>query len=64
MQGWSPIFGVEKKLQAEMAVYRSDGHPSYVKEKVNTQLGTKLEDNDEGLKELRAFFDGIYLKDL
>ena len=63
LQRWSRICGVEKKLQAEMVVYRLDGHPSRIKEKVNTQLGAKLEDNDDGLKELIAFFDGIYLKD-
>ena len=63
LQRWSRICGVEKKLQAEMVVYRLDGHPSRIKEKVNTQLGTKLEDNDEGMKELIAFLDGIYLKD-
>ena len=60
---WSRICGVEKKLQAEVVVYRLEGHPSRIKEKINTQIGSKLEDNEDGIAELIKFLDGIYTKD-
>ena len=63
LQRWSRICAIDKKLQAELVVYRLDGHPSRIKEKVNTQLGTSLEGNEDGLAELIKFFDKIYLKD-
>ena len=63
LEVWSRICGLDKRVQAEMVVYRLDGHPSRIKEKVNTQLGSKLKDNADGIKELIAFFDTIYSKD-
>ena len=63
LKRWSRICGVEKKLQAEVVVYRLEGHPSRIKEKINTQIGDKLEDNEEGIKELINFLDTIYTKD-
>ena len=59
---WSRICGVDKKLQAEIVVYRYDGHPSNIKEKINTQLGDKLQDNADGIKELIKFLDEVYEK--
>ena len=49
-QQWSRISGIEKKLQAEMVVYRLEGHPSRIKEKISTQIGEKLIDNADGIK--------------
>ena len=63
LQQWSRISGIEKKLQAEMVVYRLEGHPSRIKEKISTQIGEKLIDNADGIKELIAFLDNIYDKD-
>ena len=39
---WSRISSLDKKVQAEMVVYRLDGHPSHIKEKIMTQIGEKL----------------------
>ena len=63
LETWSIISGVDPMLQAETVVYRLEGHPSRIKEKINTQIGTKLKDNANGLKELLTFLDGIYSKD-
>ena len=63
LEVWSRICGLDKRVQAEMVVYRLDGHPSRIKEKVNTQLGSKLKGNEDGIKELIDFLDTIYSKD-
>ena len=60
---WSRICGIDKKLQADHVVLSFDQHPSRIKEKVDTQIGDKLIDNEQGLKELITFLDGIYTKD-
>ena len=43
--------------------YRLEGHPSRIKEKIMTQIGDKLKDNDNGIEELLKFLDTIYTKD-
>ena len=63
LKRWSRICGVEKSLQAEVVVYRLEGHPSRIKEKISTQIGDKLEDNENGITELIKFLDTIYTKD-
>ena len=63
LERWSRICGVEKKLQAEIVVYRLDGHPSRIKDKITTQIEDKLEGNENGIKELITFLDTIYTKD-
>ena len=35
---WSRLTSLDKKVQAEMVVYRLEGHPSRIKEKITTQL--------------------------
>ena len=60
---WSRITSLEKSVQAEMVVYRLDGHPSRIKEKITTQLGDKLQANEKGIEEFIAFLDTIYTKD-
>ena len=60
---WSRITSIEKKLQAEVVVYSLDGHPSGIKEKIQVGIGSRLEDNEEGMEELIGFLDGIYLQD-
>ena len=63
LKSWSRFCGIDKKLQAEIVVYKFEGHPSRIKEKINTQIGEKLEDNENGIAELIKFLDGIYTKD-
>ena len=62
---WSRIVetSLEKKLQAEFVVYRLEGHPSRIKEKIMTQIGDSLKDNADGINELIKFLDTIYTKD-
>ena len=45
---WSRITTLDKKVQAEMVVYRLTGHSSRIKEKIMTQIGKELENNDVG----------------
>ena len=60
LEMWSRISGIDKKIQAEHVVYRLD---SRLKEKVVTQIGDKIRDNADGIKELLEFLDTIYDKD-
>ena len=60
---WSRITSLEKKVQAEMVVYCLEGDPSRIKEKITTQLGEKLVNNEDGINELIKFLDTIYTKD-
>ena len=60
---WSRKTSLDKKVQAETVVYRLERHPSRIKEKILTQLGDKLQDNENGIKELLDFLDKIYTKD-
>jgi hypothetical protein len=46
-----------------MVVYKMESHPSRIQEKITTQLGDKLVDNDTGIDLLLDFMDGIYQKD-
>ena len=63
LQRWSRLTSLDKKVQAEMVVYRLEGHPSRIKEKISTQLGDELEDNEEGITQLLDFLAKIYEKD-
>jgi hypothetical protein len=63
LQMWSRISSLDPKLQAEVVVYRLEGDPSRIKEKIVTQIGEKLKDNADGMKELILFLDGIYEKE-
>ena len=60
---WSRITSLEKKLQADVVVYRLEGHPTRIKEKITTQLGDTLQNNEDGIKELLIFMDSIFLED-
>ena len=46
-----------------MVVYRLEGHPSRIQEKISTQLGDELENNEEGITQLLDFLAKIYEKD-
>ena len=60
---WSRITQVDKKLQAELVVYKLEGHPSGIKEKITTALDEKLVDNENGIMDLIEYLDSIYLED-
>ena len=51
---------VSKELQAELVVYRLEGHPSNIKEKIVTQIGDDLENNADGINKLLTFLESIY----
>ena len=55
LQRWSRITSVDKKLQAEVVVYGLDGHPSQIKDKVVTKIGTTLVGAEDGLQNLLSF---------
>ena len=63
LRRWSRLTTLDKKLQAEMVVYKLEGHKSGIKEKINTQIGDSLEESEEGLEILLKFLEGIYKKD-
>ena len=60
---WSRLTSVKEELQAEMVVYRLEGHPSNIKEKIVTQIGDKLVGNKDGIKELLELLEKIYGED-
>ena len=63
LEMWSRITGLDKKLQAETVVYRLEGELSRIKEKIVTQIGDKLKDNENGIAALLEFLDTIYKTD-
>ena len=63
LRRWSRLTSLEKKLQAEMVVYKLENHPSNIQEKITTQLGEELVDNEDGIEQLLTFLEGIYKKD-
>ena len=63
LRRWSRLTSLEKKLQAETVVYKLENHPSNIQEKITTQLGEEVVDNEDGIEELLSFLEGIYKKD-
>ena len=61
---WSRIMSIDKKLQAEVVVFNRDGHRFGIKDKIQVQIGSSLEDIERGLEEMIKFLDGIYLQDI
>ena len=60
---WSRLSSLDKKLQAEYVVYKLDGHPSRIKDKITTHIGEDLKGNEKGIEDLIKFLDTIYGKD-
>ena len=63
LQRWSRLTSLDAKLQAEMVVYKLENHPSRIQEKITTQMGDTLENNDKGIALLLDFLEKIYQKD-
>ena len=63
LQRWSRITKVDPKQQAEVVLYHLEGHPSGIQEKIDTALGSAVEDKEDGLTKLIEFLDGIYAED-
>ena len=60
LEMWSRLTSLDKKLQAEMVVYKLEGHPSRIQEKIKTQLGDTLVDNIDGVAELLKFLEELF----
>ena len=60
---WSRITKVPANKQAETVLYHLEGHPSGIQEKLDTALGTEVEDKDDGLTKVIKFLDEIYAED-
>ena len=63
LRRWARITTVKKELQAEVVVYSLEGHPSGIKEKIDVQIGKKLQENEKGIEDLIEYLDTIYEKD-
>ena len=63
LRRWARITTVKKELQAEVVVYSLEGHSSGIKEKIDVQIGEKLQGNDKGIDDLIEYLDTIYEKD-
>ena len=63
LQRWSRLTPVDAKQQAEVVVYHLDKHPSGIQDKIDTALGDKIVDKDDGMTQLLAYLDGIYGED-
>ena len=57
---WLRMTTIKDELQAEWIVLNLDGHPSGIKEIIQTQIGDSLEGNAEGIEALITFLAGIY----
>ena len=57
---WSRLTFVKPELQAELIVYKLEGDPSNIKEKIVTKLGEDLENNKDGIKILLEFLETVY----
>ena len=63
LERWARITKVEKKQQAEVVLYHLEGHPSQIQEKIDTALGDKIVDKEDGLQQLITYLDSIYGED-
>ena len=63
LERWSRITAVQKDKQAEVVVYHLEGHPSGIQEKIDTAIGSEIQDKATGLATLIKYLDGIYAED-
>ena len=50
LKQWSRLTSLDKKLQAELVVYKLENHESKIKEKITTQIGDQLEGKEDGIE--------------
>ena len=60
MKRWARLTNLKPEQQAEWIVLHLEGHPSGIKEKIETQIGDKLEANADEIKVLLDFLRTIY----
>ena len=60
LKQWSRLTSLDKKLQAELVVYKLEDHESKIKEKITTQIGDQLEGKEDGIDVLLNFLKNIY----
>ena len=60
---WARITKIAPEKQAEYVVYHLEDHPSGIQEKIDTAIGTDIENAADGMVRLVAFLDGIYAED-
>ena len=63
LKRWSRITKVVKAQQAEVVVYHLEKHPSGIQDKIDTALGDKIIDKEDGLDKLLTYLDTIYAED-
>ena len=63
LKRWSRITKEEKKKQAEVVVYHLENHPSGIQDKIDTALGEKIIDKEDGMDQLITYLDSIFEKD-
>ena len=50
----------KEKEQTEVILYSLDGHSLGIKEKIQIEIGEKLEENEQGIEEFIKFVDSWY----
>ena len=50
LKQWSRLTSLDKKLQAELVVYKLENHEFKIKEKIMTQIGDQLERKEDGIE--------------
>ena len=60
LRRWARFTTIEKKNQAEWIVMHLEGHPSKIKDKIDTQIGEKLVECETGIDELLKFLKELY----
>ena len=63
LKRWSRLTSIKPELQAELIVYRLEGHSSNIKEKIVENFGDNLVDNANGIDDLLNFLETIYGED-
>ena len=60
---WAKLTDLEDDQKADMVVHCLDGHPSGIKDKIDTQMKESALSCDEGIKNLLEFLEGVYKVD-
>ena len=63
LKRWSPLTSIKPELQAELIVYRLEGHSSKIQENIVENFGDVLVDNANGIDDLLNFLETIYGED-